>query len=102
MADFVNRSEELDRLRALYESDDAELAVIFGRRRLGKTALVKQSLTQEDNAIVYQAKQKTSALQLQQFIETAAESSRLNERWIYLLCNYYHLIAREPRRLRVE
>ncbi|WP_276253118.1 ATP-binding protein [Halomontanus rarus] len=89
MADFVNRSEELDRLRALYESDDAELAVIFGRRRLGKTALVKQSLAQEDNAIVYQAKQKTSALQLQQFIETAAESypgvARIREEWDEIL-----------------
>ena len=33
---FVNRTNELSRLQTLYESDDAELAVIFGRRRLGK------------------------------------------------------------------
>jgi hypothetical protein len=44
MVEFVNRTEELSRLRALYESDDGELAVIFGRRRLGKTAPVKQSI----------------------------------------------------------
>lgn len=85
MPDFVNRTEELSRLRSLYESDDAELAVIYGRRRLGKTALVKQSLDQYDDAIIYQAKQKTSALQLQQFIETAAESypgvTRIREDW---------------------
>jgi len=71
---FVNRTNELSRLQTLYESDDAELAVIFGRRRLGKTALVKQSLKEYDDAIVYQAKQKTSDLQLEQFIDVAANT----------------------------
>lgn len=85
MVEFVNRTEELARLRELYDSDAAELAVIFGRRRLGKTELIKESLTEYDDAVVYQAKQKTSDLQLQQFIETAAESypgvGRIRETW---------------------
>ncbi|WIV68666.1 ATP-binding protein [Natrialbaceae archaeon AArc-T1-2] len=85
MAKFVNRTEELRRLHELYESDEPELAVIFGRRRLGKTELVKQSLTEYDEAIIYQAKQKTSALQLQQFIEVAADTypgiTRIREDW---------------------
>ena len=89
MENFVNRVEELSRLQRLYDSDDAELAVIFGRRRLGKTALVRQSLEQYDNAIIYQAKQKTSALQRQQFVETAAESypgvTRIRQEWDDLL-----------------
>jgi AAA+ ATPase superfamily predicted ATPase len=89
MPDFVNRTEELARLRELYASDDAELAVIFGRRRLGKTELVKESLKECDDSIVYQAKQKTSALQLQQFIDTAAESypgvARIREVWDEIL-----------------
>lgn len=89
MPGFVNRSEELTRLRALYESDEAELGVIYGRRRLGKTALVKQSLNQYDDAVVYQAKQKTSALQLQQFIDAAEESysgvTRIREDWEEIL-----------------
>jgi len=89
MPDFVNRSEELSRLHSLYESDDAELAVIYGRRRLGKTALIKQSLNEYDNAVVYQAKQKTSALQLQQFIDAAADSypgvTRIREDWEEIL-----------------
>lgn len=89
MPGFVNRSEELSRIHALYESDDAELAVIYGRRRLGKTALIKQSLNQYNDAVVYQAKQKTSTLQLQQFIDTAAESfpgvTRIREDWEEIL-----------------
>lgn len=85
MIEFVNRTEELERLRSLYESDDAELAVVFGRRRLGKTELLKQSLDGYDDAVIYQARQKTSTLQLQQFIETATESypglERIREDW---------------------
>ncbi|WP_280537265.1 ATP-binding protein [Halopenitus sp. POP-27] len=85
MATFVNRTEELARLRDCYDSSEAELAVIFGRRRLGKTALVRESLEGIDDAVVYQAKQKTSALQLEQFIETAAETypgvTRIREDW---------------------
>jgi AAA+ ATPase superfamily predicted ATPase len=85
MTAFVNRTEELSHLHELYASDDAELAVIFGRRRLGKTALVKHSLKQRDDCVVYQAKQKTNVLQLQQFIETAADSypgiTRIREDW---------------------
>lgn len=70
---FVNRESELDRLRALYESSHPELAIIYGRRRLGKTELVKQSISNRDDAIIYQARQKTSYLQRQQFIDIASE-----------------------------
>ena len=89
MVAFVNRTEELSRLHSLYEADEATLAVIFGRRRLGKTELVKHSLQDDNDAVVYQAKQKTSDLQLQQFIETASETypglSRIREDWDAIL-----------------
>jgi hypothetical protein len=85
MTGFVNRTEELTRLRELYESSDAELAVVFGRRRLGKTELLKQSLRNRDDAVVHQARQKTRALQLEQFVETAAETypgiARIRQEW---------------------
>jgi len=44
MLDFVNRSEELDRIHGLFDSENAELAVVYGRRRLGKVRLVKKTL----------------------------------------------------------
>ncbi|APX98327.1 ATP-binding protein [Natronorubrum daqingense] len=82
---FVNRTEELERLHELYESDDAELGIVFGRRRLGKTELLKQSLEGYDDAVVYQARQKTSALQLEQFVDIAAQSypgvARIRQEW---------------------
>jgi AAA+ ATPase superfamily predicted ATPase len=89
MQDFVNREEELSRLRGLYESEEAELAVIYGRRRLGKTELVKQSVKNREDAVLYQARQKTSSLQLQQFIERASERypgvEKIREDWEYVL-----------------
>ncbi|WP_323677045.1 ATP-binding protein [Halorubellus sp. PRR65] len=89
MVEFVNRTEELSRLRDLYESESAELAVIYGRRRLGKTALVRESLARDEEPMIYQARQKTSALQLKQFIDAAAESypgvTRIREDWEEIL-----------------
>ncbi|WP_430506227.1 ATP-binding protein [Haloparvum sp. PAK95] len=53
MDDFVNRTDELDRLHRLFESESAELGVVYGRRRLGKTRLVKQALEDRENAVFY-------------------------------------------------
>ncbi|MEZ3144126.1 ATP-binding protein [Halobaculum sp. MBLA0143] len=82
---FVSRTAELSRLRELYRSNSAELAVVYGRRRLGKTELVSQSLDGRADAVVYQARQKTRALQIEQFLDRAAESypgvSRLRPDW---------------------
>ncbi|GAB6101321.1 ATP-binding protein [Thermococcus atlanticus] len=41
---FVNRKNELEALRKAYTSGRKELVIIYGRRRIGKTALVKKSL----------------------------------------------------------
>ncbi|MFC7228651.1 ATP-binding protein [Salinirubellus salinus] len=85
MAEFVNRVEELSRLESLYDSETAELAIVYGRRRLGKTALVRESVRDRDDVVLYQARQKTTALQLEQFVETAAESypgvERIRPEW---------------------
>lgn len=73
MDGFVNRVDELDRLQALYTSGTAELAVVYGRRRLGKTELVKRSVDDRKGVVFYQARQKTQSLQLDQFVERASE-----------------------------
>ncbi len=39
---FVGRKEELDRLEALYRSDTFQMVVVYGRRRVGKTTLVRE------------------------------------------------------------
>ena len=39
---FVGRNKELARLNQLYNSDKFEMAVIYGRRRIGKTTLINE------------------------------------------------------------
>jgi AAA+ ATPase superfamily predicted ATPase len=42
---FINRKRELEFLQALYAREQAQLAVVYGRRRLGKTTLLRQFTT---------------------------------------------------------
>ncbi|MBR1695467.1 MAG: ATP-binding protein, partial [Selenomonas sp.] len=39
---FVGRKREMEFLQKCYDSPKAELVVIYGRRRIGKTELLKQ------------------------------------------------------------
>lgn len=48
---FIGRERELDSLNRLYTSDKFEFAVIYGRRRVGKTALINQFI--EDKKAIY-------------------------------------------------
>ncbi|WP_333638723.1 ATP-binding protein [Pyrobaculum aerophilum] len=40
---FINRERELAWLEELYKKPGAQLVVIYGRRRIGKTELLKNS-----------------------------------------------------------
>lgn len=89
MERFVNRKDELSRLRGCYQSDVAEMIVIFGRRRLGKTQLVQHSLSGRDDAVVYQATETTSQIQLDEFVDVASETfpgiTQIKQNWEALL-----------------
>ena len=39
---FIGRERELGALDRLYQSDKFEFAVIYGRRRVGKTAIINE------------------------------------------------------------
>lgn len=96
MEEFVDRTSELDRLRALIESESAELAVVYGRRQIGKSELVRQAISGRDDAVYYQAIQGTSTTQRRRFVEAAATSypsiTTLKEDWEVLL---EHLLERD-------
>jgi len=47
MATLIGRKQEQKELRRLYESGEAELVVVYGRRRVGKTYLVNQVFEKE-------------------------------------------------------
>jgi AAA+ ATPase superfamily predicted ATPase len=71
MEQFVDRDGELDQLTACYESGTAEFIVLYGRRRLGKSELVRRSIADRDDAVYYQAVESTAQNQLDQFVDTA-------------------------------
>ncbi|MFW6141249.1 MAG: ATP-binding protein [Candidatus Saliniplasma sp.] len=49
--EFIDRKEELSFLEQKYESDEFELLLIYGRRRIGKTELIKRFI--EDKTSIY-------------------------------------------------
>ncbi|MFH5802243.1 ATP-binding protein [Haladaptatus sp. CMAA 1911] len=89
MEHFVDRETELSQLRGSYTSGEAEMIVIFGRRRLGKTQLVQYSLADRDDAVVYQATETTPQIQLDEFVDVASESfpgiTQIKQNWEALL-----------------
>ena len=50
---FIGRKNELLQLNRLYNSGKFEFAVIYGRRRVGKTAIINE-FVKDKNAIVSQ------------------------------------------------
>ena len=42
MAKIIGRKEEQKELQRLYESDSPEFVVVYGRRRVGKTFLIRE------------------------------------------------------------
>ncbi len=65
---FLDRKEELSRLRALLEHEEGGLAVLFGRRRLGKTRLLLEWVGQE--GIYSVADQSAPSMQRRALAET--------------------------------
>ena len=50
---FVDRDKELRFLQEKYSSGSSELIIIYGRRRVGKTELIKQSLARTSVKSLY-------------------------------------------------
>lgn len=71
---FVNREDELELLRSRFDRETADLLVVYGRRRLGKSALVREAVGDRDDAVYWQATEETAAVQLEDFVETASET----------------------------
>jgi len=73
---FIGRSAELDGLRRRYEQAGAQLVLVYGRRRIGKSYLLEQFATGKPT-VFYQATQQTEGSELASF--TAAVRAVLGE-----------------------
>ena len=53
---FIGRERELSSLEKLYRSDKFEFAVVYGRRRVGKTALLSHFIKDKILFILWELK----------------------------------------------
>ncbi len=70
---FIGRERELKALNKLYGSDKFEFAVIYGRRRVGKTALINQFI-RDKNAIYFMGVESNAKQNLENFSKSIWES----------------------------
>jgi AAA+ ATPase superfamily predicted ATPase len=65
---FIGRKNELEDLHSLYQKDNFRLAMLYGRRRIGKTELVLRSLKESNLPSLYfqckQTSEKDNAISL--------------------------------------
>jgi len=69
---FIGRKRELASLNKLYASDRFEFAVIYGRRRVGKTALISQFI-KDKKAIYFMGVESNARQNLQNFSKSILE-----------------------------
>lgn len=69
---FIGREHELASLNRLYASDKFEFAVIYGRRRVGKTALISQFI-KDKTAIYFMGVESNAKQNLENFSRNIME-----------------------------
>ena len=73
MENFIGREDELKFLQDKYSSNSSELILVYGRRRLGKTTLIKKSLS-HTNGVYYLMTNDSPTKNLQSFKEILSET----------------------------
>lgn len=63
---MIGREAELNQLEKLYQRDNFEFLVMYGRRRVGKTTIL-QEFSEGHDVIFYSAQEKNDQLNLQDF-----------------------------------
>ena len=69
---FIGRERELESLNRLYTSDKFEFAVIYGRRRVGKTALINEFI-KDKKAIYFMGVESNEKQNLENFSRNILE-----------------------------
>ena len=75
MERFIGREKEIEQLRQRYESPSPEFIVVYGRRRVGKTFLVRQTFDNDFDFYLTGLYQKNIRRQLENFTNALSEYS---------------------------
>ena len=73
MEEFVGRKKQLEALNQLYNSDGFEFVAIYGRRRVGKTAIIEQ-FVKDKRAIFFTAMRARGDMNLRFFNKAVKEA----------------------------
>jgi len=69
---FINRERELATLEEQYATDGASLVVLYGRRRVGKTALLNEFI-KDKKAMYFLANEENETLSMKNFTEVLSD-----------------------------
>ncbi len=73
---FIGRDEELHALRTAIQAREPRLAVIYGRRRIGKTSLIRQAVGREPVIFIEGLENQSTQAQIQSFLAQASRQLR--------------------------
>lgn len=73
MQKFVNRKTELETLEKQYNTEGSSLVIVYGRRRVGKTALLTEFLKSHNDALYFLATEESEIQNLNYFKAQVAE-----------------------------
>lgn len=74
---FLGREKELQSLERMYQRKDFQMAVVYGRRRIGKTALLNEFI-KDKNSLYLPAEEVNDSLNLQKFSKLLGEKLGIN------------------------
>ena len=72
MKQFINRERELNALNEQYYKETASFIVIYGRRRIGKTTLIKEFI-KDKKALYFLANEENEAISMKRFTEALSD-----------------------------
>jgi uncharacterized protein len=75
---FVGRNEEVDALRFAIEAREARVALIYGRRRIGKTALIRKAIGKQPALFIEGLENRSTQTQIASFLDQASRQLRKN------------------------
>ena len=73
MSNFVNRHKELEFLKSEYNANRSSLVIVYGRRRVGKTALIAKFLESHPDSLYFLATEESEVQNLNAFKAEVAE-----------------------------
>jgi AAA+ ATPase superfamily predicted ATPase len=78
---FIARKSELAKLERLYKKDEFQLVIIYGRRRVGKTALIRE-FCKDKKTIFFIGREASDKLNLDAYssiaLNTLSETENMN------------------------